>query len=381
MRVAVYSDFPYRRDAEGIWCGEAFVLFACRLTAFVERVVLVGRLDPEPGRCAYRIPAAVGFLALPHYASLARPAAALRAAVGSLWRFDRLLRDVDAVVLFGPHPLATVFVLLARRRGRRVVLGVRQDLPRYMRHRAPRRAGLRLAAVVLDAAWRGLARRMPVAVVGEDLERRYRRGASVLRLTVALIEEEDVVGLDRALARSWDGERRLLSVGRLDPEKNPLLLADVLAALEDDWRLVVCGEGPLAGALAERLAQRGVAARAELRGYVAYDGGLRELYETSHALLHVSHTEGVPQVLFEAFAAGLPVVGTAVGGVPAAAGDGALLVGPNDAAAAARAVRLLDDATLRRRLVTVGRRRALAHTATGECRRLAALLEGGDKRG
>jgi glycosyltransferase involved in cell wall biosynthesis len=379
VRVAVYSDFPYRRDAEGgLSCAEAFVLFACRLNAFASRVVLVGRLDPEPGRFAYRVPPDVGFLALPHYPSLARPVPALRAVARSLRRFDRLLGDVDSVFLLGPHPLAIVVALLARRRRRRVVLGVRQDLPRYVRHRAPRRADLRFAAVLLDVAWRGLARRIPTVAVGDDLARRYRGGTAAVRIAVTLVEDEDVVELDSALARDWAGERRLLSVGRLDPEKNPLLLADVLAALDDDWRLVVCGEGTLMGALAERLIERGVAGRAELRGYVPYDRGLRELYRTSHALLHVSHTEGVPQVLYEAFAAGLPVVGTAVGGVAAAAGDGALLVAPGDAAAAARALRRLDDPALRRRLVAAGRRRALAHTAGRECRRLAALLEGGD---
>jgi glycosyltransferase involved in cell wall biosynthesis len=378
VRVAVYSDFPYQGDANGLSCGEAFVLFACRLAAFADRVVLVGRLDPEPGRRAYPIPPHVGFLALPHYSSLARPAPALRAVVHSLRRFDRLLRDVDAVFLLGPHPLAIAVALLARRRGRRVVLGVRQDLPRYVRHRAPRRVDLRLAALALDGAWRGLSRRMPTVVVGDDLARRYRGGTAAVRIAVTLVEDEDIVGLDDALARDWDGERRLLSVGRLDPEKNPLLLADVLAALDDDWQLVVCGEGPMAGALAERLAERGVAGRADLRGYVPYDRGLRELYRTSHALLHVSRTEGVPQVLYEAFAAGLPVVGTAVGGVAAAAGEGALLVAPNDAAGAARAVRRLDDASLRRRLVAAGHRRALAHTAGRECMRLAALLEADD---
>ena len=45
----------------------------------------------------------------------------------------------------------------------------------------------------------------------------------------------------------------------------------------------------------------------------------------------MSWTEGLPQVLFEAFAAGTPVVATAVGGVPEAVGDAALLIPPGDA--------------------------------------------------
>ena len=50
------------------------------------------------------------------------------------------------------------------------------------------------------------------------------------------------------------------------------------------------------------------------------DGGLLDLYRSSHAFLHVLLTEGVPQVLIEVFASGVPVVATAVGGVAEAAG-------------------------------------------------------------
>ena len=53
-----------------------------------------------------------------------------------------------------------------------------------------------------------------------------------------------------------------------------------------------------------------MAERVDLRGYLPLDGGLLDLYRGADALLHVSWTEGVPQVLLEAFAAGLPVVAT-----------------------------------------------------------------------
>ena len=60
-------------------------------------------------------------------------------------------------------------------------------------------------------------------------------------------------------------------------------------------------------------------------------------------------------MLFEAFAAGLPVVATAVGGVAAAAGDAALLVEAGDPeAAAAMLERVCGDADLRARLIAAG---------------------------
>ena len=105
------------------------------------------------------------------------------------------------------------------------------------------------------------------------------------------------------------------------------------------------------------------------------DGGLPELYRTSHAFLHISWTEGLPQVLFEAFAAGLPVVATEVGGVPAAVGDAALLVPPGDAGPPAEQLaRIGQDAELRRRLVAAGLARVREHTLEAECRRVAEFL-------
>jgi glycosyltransferase involved in cell wall biosynthesis len=128
-------------------------------------------------------------------------------------------------------------------------------------------------------------------------------------------------------------------------------------------------------ALEQRLADLGVADRAELCGYVPLDDGLIDRYRRADVLLHVSWTEGVPQILFEAWAAHLPVVATAVGGVLAAAGDAALLVEPGDAAAAAAAVRrAAEDEQLRGRLVAAGALRAASHTTERETARLRALL-------
>jgi glycosyltransferase involved in cell wall biosynthesis len=170
---------------------------------------------------------------------------------------------------------------------------------------------------------------------------------------------------------------RILSVGRLDAEKNPLLLADVLAHLDPRWRLDVCGDGSMADALRARLEALGVADRARLLGNVPINGGLWELYRDSHVLLHVSFTEGVPQVLLEALAARLPVVATAVGGVPELMRDCGLLVGVDDAGAAAAALgRVATDAGLRARLVQHGTETVRRHTIETECARLATFLSG-----
>src|SRR5256885_84498 len=129
---------------------------------------------------------------------------------------------LDAVWLFGPHPLAIAFARGAFRRGVPVFLGVRQDFPEYIRLRLPNRRWLwaAFAARLLERRFRRLGRRAPAVVVGDELADLYRGGAPVLATGFSLVRTRDLVGLSDALARDWDGlELRLLSVGRLDPEK------------------------------------------------------------------------------------------------------------------------------------------------------------------
>jgi glycosyltransferase involved in cell wall biosynthesis len=80
-------------------------------------------------------------------------------------------------------------------------------------------------------------------------------------------------------------------------------------------------------------------------------------------------------VILEAFAARLPVVGTAVGGVGDLVRDRGLLVAPQDPQSAADALnRLAHDAPLRDRLVTEAARAASDHTLEAECARVAGFL-------
>jgi glycosyltransferase involved in cell wall biosynthesis len=377
VRLAVYTDYVYKRRDGQIYAQRAFALFLARLGREVEELAITGRLDPEPGESYYRLPDDVEFVPLPHYASLARPLSALPAMARSVGRFWRLLGRVDAAWLLGPYPLSFVFVGLAALRRKRVFLGVRQDWPTYVRSRHPASRPLQAVARLMEAMWRGLARAYPVVVVGPELARNYRRAAAVLPVTVAMVDEEQIaaprppVPPDRALT--------VLSVGRLEAEKNPLLLADILAGLrahDPRWRLVVAGEGPLRADLEARLEELGVAEHADLRGYVPVDAGLHDLYRESDFFLHVSWTEGLPQVIFEAFAARLPVVATAVGGVPDAAGEAALLVPAGDAEPPVRELlRLAADDALRERLVESGVERVRRHTTAAEVRRVAEFFE------
>jgi glycosyltransferase involved in cell wall biosynthesis len=378
-RVAVYLELAFRQDERGYSADRAFVRFLLALRPHVDRLVLMGRVDPAPGRASYAIPDDVEFAPLPHYPSLHHVGGVVRAVPATRRAVRRALEDVDVVWAIGPHPMSIPVARIGLKSGKRVVLGVRQHFPDYVRHRLPsaRWKPALAAAQLLEAGFRRLARRVPVIAVGPDLADRYRRlGADVLELEISLVREADLSVPDERAP--LDGQRvELLSVGRLDPEKAPELLLEMLHELGDGYRLTIVGTGKLEAQMREASAPLGD--RVRFLGYVAQGPDLFGLYREADVFVHVARTEGLPQVLIEAQAFGLPAVGTDVGGVAGALGHGeaGLLVPPGDAAALAEAVRrLVGDDALRERIRAAGRARTRELTLERQAAKAAAFLLG-----
>lgn len=387
VRIGIYADLLYRADKDGISTDRAFIRFLSALAERIDEVVIFGRLDPLPGRAPYGLPGQLRFVAFPHYARVTSVRSMLGSLRGARRAFEAELARLDAVWIFGPHPVALELVRIARARRVPVVLGIRQNFPEYIARRLPGRAWVWAipAAHILDYAFRRLARHLPTVVVGDALASRYRHGRTRgLHVTgISLVRRAAVTRAETALAKRWNGEIRLLSVGRLDPDKNPLLLPEILACLNGReggrWRLTAVGTGQLVPAVMERAAELGLGSQFVLPSYVPQGEGLDEVYRSSHAFVHVSLTEGLPQVVFEAQAAGIPVVATDVGGVGEALGHGArgLLIPPGDAKAAADACRRLRaDSALRERLIRRGLEFAREHALEAQLDGLVPFLEG-----
>lgn len=383
MRLGVYADLTYRTDGEVISNNRAFIRFVTSLPPRVDEVVLFGRLDPTPGRSPYIVPGeGVRLVPLPYYRRVTSIGRVVSSAREACAVFAAELERVDAVWIFGPHPLALLFALIARRRGVPLVIGIRQDYPQYIANRLPSRwwRWAVPAARGLDLTFRWLAKRAPTVALGAELARRYSRGAPVMSTGFSLVSARELTAIEDARAKPWGAELVLLSVTRLDPEKNPLLLLDIVDGLrrhDARWRMVVAGDGPLRGDLQRRVAELGLSDAVDLPGEVRNGPALWRLYRDSHVFLHVSFTEGLPQVLYEAQAAGTPIVATDVGGVSEALGAGAygILIPPADANAAIAAIeRVASDRRMRDALVTAGLENAARETLEAQLDRLAAFI-------
>ncbi len=159
-----------------------------------------------------------------------------------------------------------------------------------------------------------------------------------------------------------------LFIGTLHPRKNLLRLLDAFVRVQevpfideggytrDPAHLVLAGKrGWLSGPILQRVREADVSARVHLLGYVP-DENLGPLLAGAVALLFPSLYEGFGFPVLEAQALDVPVLTSRVSSLPEVAGDGALLVDPEDVEGMTQAIRrLLQDPGLRVLLSCRGR--------------------------
>lgn len=167
---------------------------------------------------------------------------------------------------------------------------------------------------------------------------------------------------------SPDGGLRILFVGRLVERKGVTYLVEAVKRLPPDiaGRLDIVGEGPERPGLAAQIERDGLDRRVALRGRLS-DAALRAAYQSADVLVLPSvvdarsDTEGLGVVLLEAMSYGVPVIASALGGIPDIVRDGetGLLVPAADPEALAAALRrVAREPGLAARLGAAGAHRA-----------------------
>lgn len=141
------------------------------------------------------------------------------------------------------------------------------------------------------------------------------------------------------------GAKVILLVGRFSSEKDHVTLLRAVADLRaganaPDARLLLVGDGPDRGRIEQEIRSLGLERAVVLSGQVP---SAEPYYGIADIAALSSLTEGSPNALLEAMAAGIPVVATRVGGIPEIVNDGesALLIEPQDRKAMTRALAAL----------------------------------------
>jgi len=181
-----------------------------------------------------------------------------------------------------------------------------------------------------------------------------------LRAELGIAPEQSVILIVGRLSREKDHLTLLHAVNRLRPNLNPHLL--------------VVGEGPERGRIEQEIQRLGLSGNVTLTGQ---QRSAEPYYRIANLAVLSSLSEGSPNALLEAMAAGVPVVATSVGGIPeiVAHEESALLVPPGQVDSMAAAMeKLLVDAALAARLVERGRSLVLEkHAPIARAKRLANI--------
>jgi glycosyltransferase involved in cell wall biosynthesis len=272
----------------------------------------------------------------------AGPGSMLAFATSALPAAWRLAEDADIVHAHFTIPAGLLALLLHRFKGRPYVVTLPgSDVPGYSDR--PYSRLYALTRPLVRTVWRGAAQ---VVAVSEDLKE------SMLRVDPHASVEVIPSGVDgKRFAPPPERERKaghILLVGRLMRLKGQSVFLRALARVRKRW------DGPLSAQIVgggedlENL--RGVSSElglvdiVEIPGFVP-DAVLPGRYAQAALFVMPSLNDAAPLAILEAMASGLPVVASAVGGIPEALpGGGALLVPPGDEEALAGAIlQLLAD--------------------------------------
>jgi glycosyltransferase involved in cell wall biosynthesis len=266
-------------------------------------------------------------------------------------QYRRLVADVDIVdAWLAPsftyaalhQPLARVPVLIAGRRSMSHLYERKSSIRRALTAWAARRA----AAVVANSR----------AAAHEVIERDRvppDRVVVIPNAVVPLQVDPDAVARQRAAWGFGAGEVVVGSVANYKPGKGLETLIEAAARLRADapnLRYVLVGEGPTRDALAAAIARLDLGSVVVLAGRV---DDARLLYPAFDIAVQTSTSEGLPNAVLEASAAGLPIIATAVGGTAEIidTSERGLLIRPEDPGELARALlRLARDEPLRQEL-------------------------------
>lgn len=293
---------------------------------------------------------------------------------GRLLRLMRAVRpDLVQVWLVQMEILAGVAATLLRVPWILSERSSRAAYPSTLKHRLRRLVAVHASAIVAnstggDEYWRrGCGRRTPGFVIPN---------------AVPLEEIEATPPAGPAETGLAPEQRLVLHVGRLSAQKNlgALLSAIRPALARPDTVAVLCGDGPLRGEIARRLAEDAIGDRVQLRGYVP---DIWRWMKRADVLVSASLFEGRPNAVLEAMACGCPLV---VSDIPAHREfldeESALLVDPHGPEALGDAiVRVLSDRNAAARRAARARARAAEWSVAAIARQYdhlyAEILAGG----
>ena len=387
MTLGILYHMPFWQTADGaLWEAEgSFARYVDSLAPYFDKVILSVPVFDQPPASGSRVRSSNVTLApLPYFPGPRQFYPQLPSMLG---RLRAWVEQCDVVHLRVPSPAAIFAFRLARRRQKPVFLLVVGDYAALLPHLGYR--GLKktlFGAYVGFEEWalRHMTARALTFANGAALRNKHAgHGARVIETRTTTLSADDIA---TRIDTSNGAVIRLLTVSRIDPRKGlramPALVASLVAAGINATSDIV---GPTIGligdseasAIQSAAAAAGVGDRVHLIGPMALDRLLPLYRDYDIFVLPTRPGEGIPRVLLEAMAAGLPIVTTRVAGITSlvAHEENGLLIDDGSQEQLLAAVRrLVETPALRQRLIQGGYATARAHTLERQAAQVMAAV-------
>jgi glycosyltransferase involved in cell wall biosynthesis len=387
VTLGILYHMPFWQAADGsLWEAEgSFARYVDSLAPYFDKVILSAPVFDQPAACGSRIRATNVMLApLPYfpgprqfYPMLPRIRARLR----------RWVAECDVIHLRVPSPAAFFafrFAAAANKPTFLLVVGDYAALLPHLGYRGIKKALFGAYVAFEEWALRYMTTRALTFANGAALKAKHeRQGARVIETKTTTLSAADIGMRPDTCAGT---PIRLLTVSRIDPRKGLLALPPLVAALVrsgiDATSEIVGAPIGLLGeaeqqAILKAATDAGVAERVRLAGAVPLDRLMPMYRDYDIFVLPTGPGEGIPRVLLEAMAAGLPIVTTRVSGISSLIRheENGLLVDEGSFEPLCAAVRrLVESPALRQSLIRGGYATASAHTLERQAAEVMAAV-------
>jgi len=392
MHLAMFHDWIIWRDGEGYFLDDAFSRFVTAFDQDFDRITFCGRVrscsHQQGSRAlAYPLnPAKHLVCSFPYYPDIYSLYTRGALILPQIWRkLKESIDQWDLVWLPAPHPIGVMAACLCRQKNKPFFFLVRQNLVEQVRHRcrgAKRTVSIFMVRLIERLSqWLAHSQQAPIFTVGQEMLIQYRKNHSlVFPVIISLVSSQDLkeqvanrpipCSSSATANATANNPIRLLSAGRLEPEKGLIYLIQAMdRLLRREGRevlLTIIGRGREEKRLWHEVRKRGLSDAVQFVGYIRHGPELFSRFREHDFFILPSLTgEGLPQTILEAMSCGLCVIATSVAGIPFFIQDriNGLLIPPADPQAICQAIiTLADDELMRARLVIEGRKTVASHT-------------------
>ena len=148
-----------------------------------------------------------------------------------------------------------------------------------------------------------------------------------------------------------EGDVLLLTVGSFTPQKNHAKLLEAIALLPSNYKLLLCGEGPLESEIKGKAGELGLEDRVVFLGFRK---DVARIMHTADVLVIPSIWEGFGLIAAEGMACGIPIAASDVPGLSEVVGDAGAKFDPKDSSSLAEKIQELTELSSRQMYVEIG---------------------------